>query len=122
MKVKFWCIYTTTLESILARIVDPPPASAIAPAATSQKFPLQFFFCAPLKKFKRGKGNFCSVPSSKYSGGAAWLPTLADKKFPSPFNPLPLFARLLGIVAEKFAIDYRFVSQQRLRVQLGQEE
>jgi hypothetical protein len=70
-KVLSWCIYTTTLELILLKMSDnsharsawwletksyapaPPPASAIALAATSQKFSLTIFLlrAPPEKKF-----------------------------------------------------------------------
>ena len=55
-----WCIYATTLEPILARISEiderpaPPPASANALAATSQKFCLTIFLLrAPRKNPKK---------------------------------------------------------------------
>ncbi|PIR91954.1 hypothetical protein COU01_04295, partial [Candidatus Falkowbacteria bacterium CG10_big_fil_rev_8_21_14_0_10_44_15] len=60
------------LNEIVRPTNAPPPASANATAATSRKFSLTIFLLrAPSKKFKKGKGNFCSVPPSILR--AEWL-------------------------------------------------
>jgi len=94
-------------EAKLNRTLSAPPsASAIAPAATSQKFSLTIFLLrAPWKKFKKGKGNFCSVPPSKYSGGATGLAPARRQKVSSP-QPPPLFACSPECAAEKHKKSY----------------
>jgi len=64
----------TSLELTLSKIREQNQWHSarlhFAPAATSQKFPLQFSFAhAPEKSSKNGKGNFCSAPRSRAGGG-----------------------------------------------------
>src|SRR3989344_2228165 len=66
------------------RCPTPPPASANAPAATSQKNILRFSDFARDRFFllKRKRIFFCSVPPSKYSGGGAGLLRSGAAEFP----------------------------------------
>jgi len=62
-----------TLSKIPEQNQSRPARLRFAPAATSQKFPLQFFFCArPLKKIQKGKGKFMLGSALNSSGGRGY--------------------------------------------------
>jgi len=95
-KVKFWSIFTISLEPILSKI--PEKIHSLRPAASrrlrrpaSQKnFLYIFYFARANFLLLKGKENFSArLPRLKARGGGASL-RLAGKKFPPP-NP-PLFA------------------------------
>jgi len=87
------CIYTTTLEPILARISEidersaPPPAAAKRRPASQKNFLCNFNLRAPLKNYSKKEKKVFLLDSALTRGRRDSLGQLTGKKFP-PLEPL----------------------------------